>query len=193
MRPGARTSLALPKPSRYQAVYTSMDLSRVSMKLFYNNAGTSSLPSQTHAATRLASKCWKLCLLKLIRLGITTLVPFGAKPERSPPCWILMYAGLGRLSTAIFYNLYGSSRFSTDSSDAERRDALRHCISLATAYRGHTLTGSRILLYDFSCFMCLLHNVTRFCISGAAAQPVRDGGGWTQHRKKGRASTEPNC
>ncbi len=49
-----------------------------------------------------------------------------------------MYAGLGKvgsLSAAIFYNLYGSSRFYSDSSDAERRDALRHCISLATAYR----------------------------------------------------------
>ena len=76
------------------------------------------------------------------------------KPERSPPCVIPMYSGLGRSSAAIFYSLYGNSRFSLESTDAERRGALRKCVYLATR-SSNTLNGSSNLVYDFSCFMCV--------------------------------------
>ena len=112
----------------------------------------------TRAAMRLYAKCWKTCFVKLAGLGNSRhpkpLATIGGKPERSPPCVIPMYSGLGRSSAAIFYSLYGNSRFSLESTDAERRGALRKCVYLATR-SSNTLNGSSNLVYDFSCFMCV--------------------------------------
>jgi hypothetical protein len=159
-----------------------MHLSRVGMKLSYDNAGTSSrmAPSKpkTHNDT-VGLKMNENVLGEVDWPGITTLVPFGARKIPSlldsDVCW--SWPLIHRVLLQPVWKQHILFRLL-------RRREERHCISLATAYRGHTLTGSIILVYDFSCFVCLLHNVTSFCISGAAAQLVRDGGDWTQRRKE---------
>ncbi len=143
------------------------------------------LPSHTHAATRLPVKCWKTCCVMLICLGIRrylppVVAPIDAKPGPSPPCAAQINSGLGRSSPAIFYNHYGSSSVSSDSSETDRRGALR--VSVVQANSRNTLTGSRNLVYDCSCFMCFLQDKTSFCISRPGTE--REGRmGWTERRK----------
>jgi hypothetical protein len=76
-----------------------------------------------------------------------------------------MYTGRGRSNAPISHCLYGSNSFSFASAEDMRKDAWSVCIYLASprliGWTGRLISLSfGYLMYESSCFMSVLHDVT---------------------------------